>query len=163
MNMKHFITLAGLAATVALVPATQVAAQTAAGNPVTLTSDVKLDKVVVTNGVSKHVLVEPKKVVPGDHLIFSTQYHNNGAKPIQHFIVTNPLPSAVTLASDGYGNFDVSVDGGKSWGKLAALNVSDGKGGQRAAQATDVTHVRWIVPAIAPGASGNLEYHAIVR
>ena len=161
MNMKHFIMVVGLATTAALAPATAMAQ--AAASPVALTSDVKLDRVVVTNGVSKHVLTAPTKVVPGDHLIFSTNYHNSGAKPIEHFIVTNPLPSAVTLAGDGYGNFDVSVDGGKSWGKLAALNVSDGKGGRRAAQATDVTHVRWIVPAIAPGASGSLEYHAIVR
>lgn len=161
MNIKHFVMVAGFAATAALAPATAMAQ--AAASPVALTSDVKLDRVVVTNGVSKHVLTAPTKVVPGDHLIFSTKYHNNGTKPIEHFIVTNPLPAAVTLASDGYGNFDVSVDGGKSWGKLAALKVSDGKGGERAAQATDVTQVRWIVPAIAPGASGSLEYHAIVR
>ena len=161
MNMKHFIMVVGFTATTALVPASAMAQ--AAASPVALTSDVKLDRVVVTNGVSKHVFTAPTKVVPGDHLIFSTKFHNSGAKPIEHFIVTNPLPSAVTLAGDGYGNFDVSVDGGKSWGKLAALTVSDGKGGQRGAQATDVTHVRWIIPAIAPGASGSLEYHAIVR
>jgi len=162
MNMKRFMLGASFVAAAALMPASAMAQATAA-SPVALTSDVKLDRVVVTNGVSKHVLTAPTKVVPGDHLIFSTKYRNNGAQSIQHFIVTNPLPSAVTLAGDGSGNFDVSVDGGKGWGKLATLTVSDGKGGQRAAEATDVTHVRWIIPAIAPGASGSLEYRAIVR
>lgn len=161
MNMKHFIMVAGLATTAALAPAAAMAQ--AAASQVTLTSEIKLDKVVVTNGVSKHVLSTMSKVVPGDHLVFLVKYHNTGVKPAENFVVTNPLNPAVTLASDGYGNFDVSVDGGKSWGKLAALKVSDGKGGQRAAQATDVTQVRWIIPAIAPGASGSLEYHAIVR
>ena len=43
------------------------------------------------------------------------------------------------------------------------LKVADGKGGTRPAQASDVTHVRWSIASFAPGASGTLEYHAVVR
>ena len=135
----------------------------AAPSPVTLTSEVKLDKVVTEAGVKKHVLVTPTKVVPGDHLIFTTSYLNTGGKPISNFVVTNPIPKGTALASDGFGNFTSSVDGGKSWGALASLTVADGKGGRRAAQASDVTHVRWVINAIAPSSSGSLEYHATVH
>ena len=155
MFTKHLI---GFAAMLAFAPAAF-----AAPSPVTLESKVKLDTVVTEAGQSKHVLVDPVKVVPGNHLVFVTSYHNTGAKPVLNFVVTNPLPGAVVLADDGFGSFVSSVDGGKSWGKLATLRVADGKGGLRGAQATDVTHVRWVVPVIAPGASGSLEYHALVR
>lgn len=135
----------------------------APASPVSLVGDVKLEKTVTENGVQKVVLSDPKVVVPGDHLLFSTAYRNDGAIPVTNFVVTNPLPSAVTLAPETAASVDVSVDGGKTWGKLAVAKMADGKGGQRAAVAADVTHVRWIIAAIPVGGSGTVEYHAIVR
>lgn len=134
-----------------------------AASPVSLKGDVKLEKTVTENGVSSIQLLEPKVVVPGDRLLFTTRYQNDGAAAVTNFVVTNPLPSAVVLAGDAAANTEVSVDGGKTWGVLGALKVSDGQGGQRAAATGDVTHVRWTIAQIAPGASGEVEYHAIVR
>lgn len=130
---------------------------------VSLASDVKVERSVVENGQKRQVLLPAVKVVPGEKLVFTTVYRNTGVKPAENFVVTNPIPGAVRLSDDGFGNFDVSVDGGKAWGKLPALRVSDGKGGERAAEAADVTHLRWVLATIAPGASGTLEYHGIVR
>lgn len=155
------IRLAVAASGLALVAAPVFAAP--AAGQVSLQGDVKLDKTVIANGASTHVLVTPQKVVPGDHLVFSTAYHNNGSSAVDHFVVTNPLPKGVSYASEGTEASEVSIDGGKSWGQLAALTVADGKGGQRPAQATDVTHVRWTVAVIAPGATGQVSYHAVVR
>ena len=67
------------------------------------------------------------------------------------------------LSDDSAGEFDVSVDGGKTWGKLSQLSVTKPGASARAAEAADVTHVRWVIPVIAPGAAGTLEYHAVVR
>ena len=135
----------------------------AAPATVSLDSTIKLDKVTTENGQARHELVAPQKVVPGNHLLFMTSYRNTGDKPVDNFVVTNPVPSAVALESAGADNFQVSVDGGKTWGKLAQLSVSPVGGSVRAAQAGDVTHVRWVIPMIAPGASGTLQYHAVVR
>lgn len=140
----------------------------AADAPVTLTSEpIKLDKITVTAGQTSHQVVDPAvthdKVVPGSHLIVVTDYHNISARPLDHFVVTNPLPAALMLSDDGFGDFEVSVDGGKTFGKLAALSVADAKGARRPAQAADVTTLRWVIAQIAPGASGKLEYHAVVR
>lgn len=135
----------------------------ATSGDVSLASDVKVERMVVENGQKRASLLPAVKVVPGEKLVFTTVYRNTGTKPADHFVVTNPIPSAVRLADDGFGTFEVSVDGGGHWGKLAALNVSDGKGGSRPAEAADVTHLRWVVATIAPGASGTLEYHGIVR
>lgn len=132
-------------------------------NPVTLKGDVKLEKSITENGATSMRLLEPTVVVPGDRLLFTTRYQNDGAQPVTNFVVTNPLPSAVVLTSDAAASTEVSVDGGKSWGLLGALKVSDGQSGMRAALAGDVTHVRWTIAKIAPGAAGQVEYHAIVR
>jgi hypothetical protein len=133
-----------------------------AAGPVSLESGIKLDKVITENGKTRHEFVAPEKVVPGNHLVFVTQYRNTSDKPVDKFVVVNPVPNVVALEPSATDAFEVSVDGGKSWGALAALKVS-AAGESRAAQATDVTHVRWVIPVIAAGASGSLEYHALVR
>lgn len=149
------------AAAVILLTAPLTAA--AAQGQVELKGEVQQEKVVVENGQSKTTLIVPKTVLPGDRLLFTTAYANKGTAPVQNFVVTNPLPGAVALAPDATASLEVSVDGGKAWGRLALLTVLDGKGGRRPAQSTDVTHVRWTIPVIAPGANGQVSYHAIVR
>jgi len=154
---RFFVALAASAIAMTSAPAF------AGAGSVSLTSDVKIDKVVVENGKETHFLTAPQKVVPGDKLVFTTQYRNNGGAPVDSFVVTNPLPAGVAYIAEAGDGPLISVDGGKTWGALKALTVADGKGGTRPAQDTDVTHVRWSIPVIAPGASGSVSYHATVR
>ena len=128
-----------------------------------LEGDVKLETKVVENGVERLVLADPKVVVPGNRLLFSTRYRNEAATPVRNFVVTNPLPEGVALASDADAALELSVDGGKSWGRLAALKVKAADGTMRAAQTGDVTHVRWTLPVIAPAQDGTVSFHAIVE
>ena len=108
-------------------------------------------------------LVEPNTFVPGDRLIFGTDYNNGSDEAVDNFVVTNPLPPAVRLAPDADTTLIVSVDGGKSFGTLSQLSVIAEDGGSRPADQADVTHVRWTLPSVAPGESGRLEYPAIIR
>lgn len=130
---------------------------------VVLEGGVQLEKTVETNGRKQIVLEEPKVVVPGDKLLFSTKYANKGSQQVDNFVVTNPVPQAVRVADDSAAKLQVSVDGGKAYGLLSALTVKDASGAPRPARAEDITHIRWTVPVIAPGGSGTVEYHAIVR
>ena len=108
-------------------------------------------------------LVEPNTIVPGDRLIFGTDYNNGSDEAVDNFVVTNPLPPAVRLAPDADTTLIVSVDGGKRFGTLSQLSVIAEDGGSRPAIQADVTHVRWTLPSVAPGESGRLEYPAIIR
>ena len=159
--MKAFRILGLAGALFAAVTATGAMAQ--AAQPVELKGDVKIDRLVTENGAARHVLVDPEVVVPGDRLLFSTAYRNAGAAAVRNFVVTNPVPEGVMLAPEGAGTLEVSVDGGKNWGKLAVLAVANGQGGTRPAQSSDVTHLRWTLSTLAPGAQGTLTYNAIVR
>lgn len=129
--------------------------------PVSLKGDARVIRQVVENGQTRETLEEPTKVLPGDRLVFTTHYSNGGDKPITDFVVTNPLPAPVKLTRAG--DFEVSVDGGKTFGALAGFRVAGADGRPRAAELADVTHVRWKLASIAPGASGDVRYFAEVR
>jgi uncharacterized repeat protein (TIGR01451 family) len=134
-----------------------------AASPVSLEGDVKVEKSVTENGAEKIVLVAPDVVVPGDKLVFTTSYHNDGSNAVQNFVVTSPVPNAVLLSDDRSAPLDLSVDGGETWGKLAALTVARPDGTRRPAGPGDVTHVRWTIAAIAAGVGGVVQYRATVR
>lgn len=162
--MKKFWITALCASIAAMAPIGSVQAQAAhSPQPVELKGDVKVDKVVIENGQERHVLSDPKVVVPGDKLVFSTQYSNTGVQPVDNFVLENPLPAGVMLAPEGAEKLMVSVDGGKTFGRLAALSVTGSDGAKRPAQAGDVTHIRWTLPVLAPGASGTVSFNAIIR
>jgi len=162
MNINKKLIIALTAAGLTL-PAMPLFAQTS-DQPITLTGDVKAVKVIVgADGSERVELTEPSAIIPGDRLIFGTDYANSGSDPVGNFNVTNPLPAAVRLAPDADPALDVSVDGGKSWGNLAALTIANADGSIRPAAHSDVTHVRWVLETIAPGAHGRLIYPAIIR
>ena len=139
-----------------------VATPAAAEGLVDLSSEVKVERTVIENGVSLIRLAEPEDVVPGDRLVFSTSYRNDSGEVVRNFVVTNPIPAAVVLLQDD-SSFEVSVDGGRTYAPLTSLSVSGAEADPRAAEPTDVTHLRWTLASIAPGESGTLTYHAIVR
>lgn len=160
--MRFFVK--GIIAALALNGLAVPAAAQAQNQPMSLTSDVKLVKVDVDeNGESSTSLVAPDVIVPGDRLVFGTNYANSGSDVVEGFVVTNPVHEKVRLASDADPDLTVSVDGGKSWGKLDALNVTGEDGTSRSASHADVTHVRWVLATVQPGESGRLEYPVIIR
>ncbi len=137
------------------------------GSPVALSGDVMAVETSVDDaGNTSTQLVEPGVIVPGDRLVFGTDYANSGDEPVENFVVTNPLPSAVRLAPDADPELTVSIDGGETWGtisSLSAVTIADEDGAMRPVTNADVTHVRWTLASIAPGESGRLEYPAIIR
>ena len=132
--------------------------------PITLEADVRaVIETVDASGAKIVELVEPGTIVPGDRLVFGTSYTNSGADPVEDFTMTNPLPAPVRLAPDADPDLAVSVDGGTNWGRLADLTVTEEDGTSRPAEHSDVTHVRWTLAVVEPGASGRLEYPGIIR
>lgn len=153
MRMFFLAISAGLVATPALA------------NSVALDNDVFVERVSVdAEGKRKVTLEAPKTVVPGDRLVFVLNYRNASGQPADKFVVTNPMPSAVQFAEQADDNAVVSVDGGKSWGPLGQLRVTDANGEQRPARSEDVTHIRWAFNQPIPaGASGKLMFRGTVK
>jgi uncharacterized repeat protein (TIGR01451 family) len=133
--------------------------------PLQLTSDVFVEREVKrTDGTKKVVLEKPSLVTPGDNLVFVVHYKNTGGAPASNFSVTNPLPRAVAFNGTSDGLEVVSIDGGKSWGFLSALRVTDADGKARPALMTDVTHIKWnLNQTLAPGSEGKLIFRGVVK
>lgn len=132
-------------------------------NSVQLSSTAKVEKTTIVNGREQVVLSDPTNVVPGDKLIFQTNYKNGGSQAATQFVVTNPVPAAVAWTGDATPGAVESVDGGRTYAPLAQLKVRGANGVLRAAQPSDVTHIRWTLASIAPGAAGLVKYRGMVR
>ncbi|MDX3909025.1 MAG: hypothetical protein QHC67_04320 [Sphingobium sp.] len=115
------------------------------------------------NGRQRRILVQPQELGRGDRLVFLVRYRNEGSAPVRGFAVTNPVPTALQIDTT-QPQMQVSVDHGRSWGRIEALSVATPLGGTRRATPADVTHVRWNVPRpVRPGQEGRISYRATVR
>jgi len=145
--------LCGLAA---LASACGLASRPASATPaaVALDSAVFVERTTPQRGR----MLEPAiRLSRGDRVVYVVSWYRMGGTG--GFMVTNPLPDTVYFQGSASGDEEVSIDGGRTWGKLAVLRV-----GSRLATPEDVTHVRWRVnPALAARGSGQIAYSAIVR
>ncbi len=173
MDIIYAATLLGAACAGSMIAfATPAKAQSGESRKVALSSTAMIEQVVVgADGKESIVLKQPSEVIitPGDKVIFTLSYQNNGTLPATAFRAVNPMPAPIQFLSVAEEWAEVSVDGGNSWGKLAALTVTtksaDGAGDvTRAATIEDVTHVRWVfTDPIAPGDKGTLTYRGMVK
>lgn len=131
--------------------------------PVVLDSDVKLVRIVDQGGNGHKELLKAEGVVPGDTLVFLTNYKNRGAANVTNFVVINPVPKNVRITDEYASSLDVSVDGGKIWGALRDLSLVGDDGNPRPATAEDITHIRWSIDLLTPGEAGQSAYDATVR
>jgi len=158
-------------AAVPAVPALAAAPASALANSVSLSSEAFIERTeIAADGKENVVLKRPQDVVvvPGDRVLFKLAYANKGSDAATDFRAVNPMPAPVAFVSAAEDWAEVSVDGGKSWGKLEALTVvataADGSSASRAATPQDVTHVRWVFKTpIAPGASGTISYRGVIK
>lgn len=108
--------------------------------------------------------VAATKVVPGNDVIYEIHYRNEGKAVATDVAIGSPVPQELAFVDDSKSPAsEVSVDGGKHFGKLADLKVADEEGKQRPAQAADVTNLRWNMASLAPGAQGKVEFRARVK
>ena len=136
-----------------------------AAAPVELSSDVFVEKQQKRpDGSFSTVLAKPSLILPGDQMVFVVRYRNAGKKPATNFSVTNPIPSTIAFSGTSDGAEVVSIDGGKSWGKLSQLRVINADGTSRTAMMTDVTHLKWQMNhMLAAGDAGKLIFRGVVK
>jgi len=118
-------------------------------------------------GKTQRERVPAAKVVPGTEVIYVITYRNAGKDPATNVVISNPIPTELAYQPElGAASTapEVSVDAGKNWGALASLTVKGDDGKPRAAQGTDVTHVRWkIREPVRAGQEGSVSYRAVLE
>ena len=146
MNLRRsFVSLAG---------ALCLAAPAIAAPLIALDSAVYVEKIAPGKG---RMLQPAARLNRGDRVVYVVSWYRMGGTGA--FTVTNPLPRSVYYQGSADGSEEVSLDSGKTWGKLEQMRF-----GARMATPEDVTQVRWHVAAEeAAQGSGEITYSAIVR
>ena len=150
--------LSMLFAGLSMIVAQDVAAE---GKPMKLESAVQVLK-AETEGAEPR-LIDATNVVPGDTLVFTTRFSNEGSDAVDDFVIVNPVPANLVLVDEPEAVAEVSVDGAKTWGKLDQLVVVENDGKERPATIEDITHLRWAFSQVSPGEAGQVNFNATVR
>ena len=96
----------------------------------------------------------------GDKVVLLVDWH---AGKRSGFTITSEVPRHLSFRESARPMQEVSVDGGRSWGQLGEVALSD-RFGRRVASAADVTHLRWRIPVSeATRGRGSIAYSATVR
>lgn len=122
----------------------------AAASPVQIDSSVFVERAKA----EARILEAPSQLVRGDRVVTVLTWKRQS--PGGQFTLANALPSSLYYQGSANDSEEVSIDGGRTWGRLGSLQI-----GNRFATAEDVTHVRWRVQS--NSASGRIAYSAIVR
>ncbi len=121
-------------------------------------------------GMKVVTLVDAAKnnVQPGDTVIFSITYLNNGDEPATDVAIKNPVPQQMLYldrSALGEGTrIDFSVDNGKSYGPMDKIRVRSADGKERPARGADITFVRWTLEKpLRKGGAGKVSFRAVVK
>lgn len=132
-----------------------------------LNSRSEKEVVVVKEGAKTVTLIPAEKVVPGDVVLFTNHYKNEGKQPAEDVVISNPVPKHMTyLDGSAFGEgatITFSFDKGKSFDTPGRL-VKTEKGKKRTARAEEYTHIRWTFKnPIPPGKEGDLGFRARLK
>lgn len=135
-----------------------------------LVQTVAQKELVVVNeqGEPETQLVSLATVVPGDEVIYTISFINNGNAPAKAVMITDPVPEQMRYidgsAFSAGSEVQFSVDGGENWDLAERLSVTGDDGSVRPARAGDYTHIRWTLRnPIAPGKRGYARFKAALR
>ncbi len=128
----------------------------------------KEEIVLNERGESETRLVPVTTVVPGDEVIYTITFTNNGDADAQSVTVTDPVPQQMRYVDGSAfgGGTDIvfSIDGGKTFAAAGELVVQEADGSVRQARAEDYTHIRWTMRSpLQPGKRGYARFRAQLR
>ena len=129
-----------------------------AGSKVALSSAVFVERAGGSRGGLNRTIEPAATLARGQRLVLVVDWQ--APRKTSSFTVTTPIPVSLSFQRSSAEGEEVSVNGGRDWGRLGALQTRDSDG-LRMATPEDVTHVRWRVRSTAR--TGRIAYSALVR
>ena len=135
-----------------------------------LTVSAEVEVIIEENGETRTQLITAEDVQPGQEVIYTLNYINQGEESAFDITLNNQidLNSTYQLGS-AWGDADIqfSVDGGQSFNTASLLvyefETADGTKQQRQASPDRYTNIRWIIKEIAGGARGQVGFRVTVN
>ena len=134
---------------------------------VEITSEKEIVEIV--NGKELIKLVPAPEVEPGQILIFTLNYANNGDEKATNVVINNPIPKdTVYMIGSATGDMPrFSIDGGQTFKKPSLLTYEikgpDGKLVKKIASPEQYTDIRWTVNEIPAGQKGRVAFKVRVK
>ncbi len=155
--------LIGLTLALTLASSPRMAA--ASDSPVTLNSVAQVEILTTdADGKVHGELVPAERVVPGDTVVYSTTFSNQGEEAATGLVINNPVPEHMSfLDGSAFGSAEItySVDGGERYALPDQLQLLDAQGRSRLARAEEYTHIRWtLTTSLLPGQAGVVGFRA---
>jgi uncharacterized repeat protein (TIGR01451 family) len=121
-----------------------------------------------SDGATKVELLPVAVAAPGDEVVYTVTFTNVSKQAADNVRITNPIPSELRyLPNSAFGPGSevlYSVDGGLTYGAPKELTVTADDASRRPADASDYTHIRWVLKApLDAGAKGFARFRAVVR
>ncbi|MFH2098024.1 MAG: hypothetical protein ABIJ95_00815, partial [Pseudomonadota bacterium] len=116
--------------------------------------------------------MEPaEKSKPGDVILYTIHYVNQGDEPAQNAEITDPVPGGTEYLFQSAGgegsHIYFSVDGGMRFQDFPAMvpvTLPDGRVEDRPASADQYTHVKWVlINDLPPKGSGTAYFKVTVK
>lgn len=120
------------------------------------------------DGEEETRLVPAATVIPGDQVIYTVTFTNNGDDAAENVVITDPIPEQTQyVEGSAFGpgmDITFSIDGGQSFATTDSLTVSEPNGSVRPARAEEYTHVRWAMRSrLEPGSSGFARFRVVLN
>ncbi len=104
-------------------------------------------RVTTEDGSTEYRLVPATTVLPGDEVVYTLFFKNEGDLPATDIVIDDPIPKEVALQGGsvfGAGTeISYSVDGGHTFGRPEQLGMIE-NGVTRPARPDEYTHIRWV-------------------
>lgn len=126
-------------------------------------------EIVVTdaNGAPRVQRIDASAVSPGEEVIYSLRFRNEGAAPAEALVLVMPVPGEISYVEgsvSGQGaKVAFSADGGQTYvGRGRLTVVEDGR--ERPAQSDEITHIKWTLEEALPANdNGEVSYRGVLK
>lgn len=138
--------------------ASSLAAQSVSG----ISRAVYVERTATTSDGERVRTIEPaENLRPGDKVVLIVEWR--GRRSGDPVTVSSAIPRALAFQRSSSDALEVSIDGGRTWGRLGRMRIID-RDGSRLASPEDVTHLRWrFNDGSAASSAARVTYSAIVR
>ncbi|MDX8411963.1 MAG: hypothetical protein R8K46_08890 [Mariprofundaceae bacterium] len=122
------------------------------------------------NGESRIERVAARDIKPGNEIIYTIVYVNDGDETANNVVIEDPIPANGVYVADSNiapgAETSFSIDGGESFAAPSRvtyeIHTADGMQ-ERVAEPSQYTHIRWLLPKVEAGQRGQASFRVRVK
>lgn len=154
---KHGFLMSITFSALAAISAIFIAPHNAFANMIVAHHDIYIEKPSPDNNhIVRKISADRQSVSNGDVIVYVVTYRNIGTQNAHNFAVTNKLPAGLAFLNSTR-NVQVSFDKGRNWQGIAS---SSWLRKTKSSAIDNITHLRWIIPFLAKGETGQVSFRA---